>query len=242
MCPLEWQALHFPREYHPNKLEPSGLLGLFSLGLVARPWCSLRPLWRGHSFHWWPHEVLRISSPTTTGFFLQSWPRYAWFGPPADSAWAHLNCTGPHSRPCLRPPCLPFLICGEVGGLLAPVFLQAFAHREAAGCPNSFPRAPGVCTWGIFCISIPQAMGCRLKCSLLVMSLWANSWLLQASSKVQYQEIWLARLRMGVGGAKCENLIYWNIFLPGEEASSPKHINEFTSSLALLLVGRTYIP
>ena len=46
---------------------------------------------------------------------------------------------------------------------------------------------------------------------------------------------------MGVGGGKCENLIYENIFLPEEEASSPKHINEFTSSLALLLVERTYI-
>ena len=31
MGPLEWQALHFPTEYHPKELEPSGLLGLFSL-------------------------------------------------------------------------------------------------------------------------------------------------------------------------------------------------------------------
>lgn len=44
MGPLEWQALHFPTEYHPKELEPSGLLGLFSLGLVARPWRSLKPL------------------------------------------------------------------------------------------------------------------------------------------------------------------------------------------------------
>ena len=51
MGPLEWQALHFPTEYHPNELESSGLLGLFSPGLVARPWCSLRPLWpKGTAF------------------------------------------------------------------------------------------------------------------------------------------------------------------------------------------------